>query len=87
MYTTLTSERSLDRDVQHTLTNTSSTLSRLSPVDRLSLRLGLWLLLRSTRRIHTRRDHEGHEQARALQRAQQARDTVGFEHLARAHRA
>jgi hypothetical protein len=86
MNTTLTSERSLDRDVQLELTN-SPRLSRLSTLDRLSLRLGVWLLLRSTRRLDEPRDRETHERARAAQRARLARDATSYEHLARAHRA
>ncbi|MFL1999393.1 MULTISPECIES: hypothetical protein [unclassified Microbacterium] len=46
---------------------------RISLVDRLSLRLGLWLLLRSTRRIHRVRDHADHARLLALHRAEQER--------------
>ena len=89
MNTTLASERSLDRDEQHVRTDVWST--RISPVDRLSLRLGLWLLLRGTRRLHALRAHsdsahQAHQTARAAQRARDARDAVSLEHF-RAHRA
>jgi hypothetical protein len=89
MNTTLASERSLDRDEQQILADARS--PRIPLVDRLSLRLGLWLLLRSTRRIRTIRAHDllahqAHETARASQRAREARDAVGISHL-RAHRA
>lgn len=84
MNTALVSERSLDREEQ--LLSADIRSPRISLVDRLSLRLGLWLLLRSTRRIHAIRDHRGHEAARAAQRARHARDAVSFDHL-RAHGA
>ena len=60
MNTTLTPVRSLDRD-RHQLTASDA---RLSPADRLSVRLGLWLLLRAERRV----DRERHTDlaARAL---------------------
>jgi hypothetical protein len=83
MNTTLALSRSLGRDEQRLHADALS--HRLSPIDRLSLRLGLWLLLRSTRGLHDRRDHEGHERARRVQRARDARDTSGYEHLLRAH--
>ncbi len=40
----------------------------LSLTDRASLRLGLWLLLRSTRRAHARADHHSHSRLVANER-------------------
>lgn len=84
MNTTLAARRSLDREGRTAQLDDLS--HRLSPVDRLTLRLGLWLLLRSTRRIRPVHDHEGHARALVSQRARDARDAVTHEHL-RAHRA
>jgi hypothetical protein len=87
MNSTLTSERSLDRDVQPVLASTLRSSLRLSMVDRLSLRLGLWLLVRSTRRLQSAHDVEAHRVARAAQRACEARDALTLHHHTRAYRA
>jgi hypothetical protein len=70
MNTTLMPERSLDRVEQH-LSEIRSRSHRLSVLDRLSLRLGLWLLLRSART--PRRVLTAEDWARHLA-AQRARD-------------
>lgn len=81
MNTSLATERSLDRDEQQIVSD--ELRQRLSALDRLSLRLGLWLLLRSTRRLHRRHDHDAHERARLAQRARDARDHVTIHHARR----
>ncbi len=49
-------------DTDALLSTSLAGVARLSPLDRLELRVGLWLLLRSARRNHSARDTE----ARAL---------------------
>jgi len=75
MNTTFMPVRSLDR-VQQRLSDLRSRPERLSALDRLSLRVGLWLLLRSarTRRALTREDYE------RLVAAQRARDEAERAH-------
>ncbi|WP_404433343.1 hypothetical protein LG299_02855 [Microbacterium lacus] len=46
----------------------------LSLTDRASLRLGLWLLLRSTRRARNRTDHDSHSRLVANERDRLDRD-------------
>lgn len=74
MNTTLSHVRSLDRDEQHLRSDVASLPRPVSALDRLSLRLGLWLLLRSTRRVARMRAHD--EQARLVagHRARDARE-------------
>ncbi|MGP3536447.1 hypothetical protein ACTU3I_16750 [Microbacterium sp. RD1] len=57
MNTVLTPARLLDSHQQSALAELD-TYQRASLMDRLSLRLGLWLLLRGTRRIQRRVTHE-----------------------------
>lgn len=85
MNASLASERSLDRTGQRDHTLAAS--HRIGALDRLTLRLGLWLLLRGARNVRRAHDHVAHEQARAAARARAARDTVTVDHLMRAHRA
>lgn len=66
--------RSTDRAEQEILNAVVDPGARISPLDRLSLRLGLWLLLRSTRRIRRMRDHVDHAHLLARQRAEQERE-------------
>jgi hypothetical protein len=42
---------------------------RLALTDRLGLRVGLWLLLRSARRLDSARDHDGHARRLANSRS------------------
>jgi hypothetical protein len=74
MNTTYPPARSLDRDEQHALSELQSLPQRISPVDRWSLRLGFWLLLRSTRNIARNRAHEEHARLSAAHRAREARE-------------
>jgi hypothetical protein len=68
--------RSNDRTEQEILHAVVEPGVRISPLDRLSLRLGLWLLLRSTRRHRRARDHADQVRLLAAQRARQAREHV-----------
>lgn len=80
MNSTLMPVRSLDRVEQH-LSDIRSRPDRLSPLDRLSLRVGLWLLLRSarTRRALTREDYERHLAAqRAREEAERMRARAAY---------
>ncbi len=70
----LTPVRSLDRSEQSALADLQALPQRISPIDRLSLRVGLWLLLRSTRHIHRIRSHDDHARVRAAHRARWARE-------------
>ncbi|RKT36698.1 hypothetical protein DEU34_1219 [Microbacterium sp. AG1240] len=65
--------RSTDRAEHDLLQTVAEPGVRISLVDRLSLRLGLWLLLRSTRRIHRVRDHADHARLLAAHRAEEDR--------------
>lgn len=46
----------------------------VSLVDRVALRVGLWLLVRSTERAHDRLDHAVHADRRRLDREREARE-------------
>jgi hypothetical protein len=59
MNSTLVPVRSLDSD-RLLLPVSSTDGARLTLVDRLELRVGLWLLLRSARRRDSARDHSDH---------------------------
>ncbi|WP_125132147.1 hypothetical protein [Microbacterium sp. 10M-3C3] len=74
MNTTLSRARSLDQLAQPVHDEIHSSMPRISPIDRLSLRLGLWLLLRSTRSIRRIRPHDEHAHARRLELERQSRD-------------
>ncbi|WP_375384086.1 hypothetical protein [uncultured Microbacterium sp.] len=80
--------RSPDQERQHILSHPPRLGPRPSLVDRLSLRVGLWLLLRGQRRLNRSADHA--EQYRVLAneraRAERERGSVG-EHLLRHVRA
>jgi hypothetical protein len=65
--------RSADRAEYDYLQAVADPGGRISFLDRLSLRLGLWLLLRSTRRIHRVRDHADHARLLAEHRAGEER--------------
>lgn len=84
MRSDLTLERTSNDTRQQLSTETLA--HRLSWLDRASLRLGLWLLLRSTRRIHRLRDHDAHAHRLAREGARAARDAYTYEHLLRATR-
>ncbi|MCR2763658.1 hypothetical protein NQ152_09065 [Microbacterium sp. zg.B48] len=58
MNDTLAPVRSLGSDRQ--LPTSATDGARLALADRLELRLGLWLLLRSSRRLDSARDHGDH---------------------------
>jgi hypothetical protein len=68
--------RSTDRTEQEILQAVVEPGVRISPLDRLSLRLGLWLLLRSSRRTRRARDHADHVRLLAALRARQEREHV-----------
>jgi hypothetical protein len=77
MKTTSMPARSLDR-AERRLRQLRADSDRLSPLDRLSLRVGLWLLLRSARRERsmTHEAYESHllaERARAQAEAERVR--------------
>ena len=59
MNDTLTPVRSLGSD-RLLLPASATDGARLTLPDRLELRIGLWLLLRSARRLDSARDHSGH---------------------------
>ena len=52
--------------------------AHLSLADRASLRLGLWLLLRSTRHAHRRADHSQHHRLVAAERHRSDRDQAAL---------
>ncbi|MFG6445406.1 hypothetical protein ACFXQA_09035 [Microbacterium sp. P07] len=68
--------RSTDRTEQEILLSVVDPGVRISPLDRLSLRLGLWLLLRSTRRIRRVDDHADRARLLARLRAEEERDRL-----------
>jgi len=71
MHTLLSQTQRDDRERLETLTDLTRD-TRVSPLDRLSLRLGLWLLLRAERRAQAGADRD--ERAlRALRREHRAR--------------
>lgn len=79
MNTTLPRARSLVASAQPApdrweLAEFDALAPRISPLDRLSLRLGLWLLLRSTRSVRRVRSHDVQVQARANERARLSRE-------------
>ncbi len=87
MNDTLMPVRSLDLD-RHALVAVSTDGVRLALADRLSLRVGLWLLLRGARRADRGRDHEGHIRDLAAASARSAREqSAAHEHLLRMVRA
>jgi hypothetical protein len=76
MNTTLPRARSLDSLAQPTLDRAEfdALAPRISPLDRLSLRLGLWLLLRSTRRLHRIAPREQQARAHRVARDREVRE-------------
>ena len=68
------SARSTDRAEREILDAVVLPDVRITTIDRLSLRLGLWLLLRSTRRFHRVRDHADHARLFAHHRATERRE-------------
>jgi hypothetical protein len=80
MNDTLTSVRSPGTD-RRLLAATAADGVRLTPVDRLELRIGLWLLLRSARRHEGARDRDAH-----IRRIRNDRARTDLHHAAlRAH--
>ena len=76
--------RSTDHDEQQLLRVVLTPDARVSPLDRLSLRVGMWLLLRSARRVRRRRDRLGHEELREQQHLARERErNDAWAHLAR----
>jgi hypothetical protein len=79
MNTTLERARPFDRAAQPVRSvidgNEIESISfRVSPIDRLSLRLGVWLLLRGARHVRPRRTHADQERALAVARQLEARE-------------
>ncbi|BDV30865.1 hypothetical protein [Microbacterium terricola] len=74
MNTTLTQSRSLDLDRRNLALAEHDSAARLSLIDRLSLRIGFALLLRSARRIDGRRDYDAHTRAIAHAAARDLRE-------------
>lgn len=72
MHDTLAPVRSLDQDRQ-SLTDASSR-AHVRFVHRLELRVGLWLLLRSARRLDAARDHSEHASRLANESSRVQRD-------------
>lgn len=72
--------RSTDRTEREILLAVVEPGDRISALDRLSLRLGLWLLLRSTRRNRRARDHADHLRVLAEQHARHDRERVDAWH-------
>lgn len=88
MNDTLMPVRSLDLDRHEALAAASTDSVRLALVDRLSLRLGLWLLLRGARSLDRTRDHDSRAHDLAAASARTAREQAAQrEHLLRAVRA
>jgi hypothetical protein len=73
MNTTLAPVRSLETD-RLLRTGSASTGANLGFADRLELRLGLWLLLRSARRFDAANDHSDHRRLRTNSRSQVERE-------------
>ncbi|MET0673555.1 MAG: hypothetical protein ABWY37_08705 [Microbacterium pygmaeum] len=72
MNTSLAPVRSLDSDTLHL--PAAAERARLSFTDRLELRVGLWLLLRSARRYDVAGDHRDHVRRESNSRARAARE-------------
>ena len=66
--------RSPDQARQHTITTQPRSGVRPSLADRLSLRIGLWLLLRGERRLRRNADHDEHSRLLANDRARAVRE-------------
>lgn len=81
MNTTLAPVRAPVRDEHRVAARLASLPSRLGLIDRVSLRVGLWLLLRTTRGVHPASAHDAHAQHLALATARERR-----EHLAQRER-
>jgi hypothetical protein len=77
MYDTLSPVRSPDRDrIEFHVPALPAPGARPSLADRASLRVGLWLLLRSTRSVQQNAAHESHHRHVANERARLAREHV-----------
>lgn len=70
--------RTPDLHPPHDLPQLHVDRSALSLTDRASLRLGLWLLLRSTRRAYLRADHDSHSRLVANERDRLDRDQANL---------
>ena len=68
--------RSPDQERQQILTNMPRLGVRPTFADRLSLRIGLWLILRGERRLHRAADHLQHARVHANERARLARESA-----------
>jgi hypothetical protein len=76
--------RSTDRSEQEILNVAIDPGAHISTLDRLSLRLGLWLLLRSSRRIRRMRDSAEYARVLAHRQAEQERErTAAWMHFDR----
>lgn len=74
MNDTITTVRSLDSERHHTVT----TDIRLTPADRLSVRIGLWLLLRAERRADAAREVDVHARNMASTTARAAHERTAM---------
>ncbi|KAA9149933.1 hypothetical protein F6B41_24335 [Microbacterium lushaniae] len=74
MNTSLDLARSHDRTERDVLHELRSLAHGVRPIDRLSLRLGLWLLLRGTRSVPRGQAHAAHSRAHSAERAREARE-------------
>ncbi|QEW03407.1 hypothetical protein [Microbacterium lushaniae] len=74
MNTSLDLARSHDGTDRDVLNDLRSLAHAVRPIDRLSLRLGLWLLLHGTRSIQPAPGHDVHSRRRSAQRAREARE-------------
>lgn len=86
MNDTITRVRPESLDRRHTLATIAHGV-RITPAERLSLRIGLWLLLRSESRINRARDGDVHALHRANERARQARELAAQRAWHNGHRA
>jgi len=77
MSDTLAPVRSLDSDRLLLPTSTKDG-ARLPLADRLELRVGLWLLLRSTRRLDSARSHDDHRRRLANERSRADRESASL---------
>lgn len=74
MNDTLTPVRSLDQDRKLALAAASQGTESIALIDRLTLRVGLWLLLRGTRRITATLDREAAARLVDNARSREARE-------------
>lgn len=77
MHSSLTPVRAPDQDrLEYRVPALPASGARVSLADRAALRLGLWLLLRSTRVLRRNADHDSHTRRLAAERQRLARESA-----------